>query len=175
MIAAALVTACEAAGIVLSVTTDGGLHLQPTPDAGTVDRLREHKAEILALLRTKTREAGAGMCRLDPDFPEVVPDPEAEAAALADGWTRRRDGRWEFPAGWSSLYPRTPEGDDIDWPGIDALRAANEVPLPDDRQPGPGLRPLTEEEKRQIRTAGAPLPPGVSYGRTPTGQWRRLT
>lgn len=35
-------------------------------------------------------------------------------------------------------------------------------------------RPLTEDEKRQIRTTGMPMPKGVSFGQTATGQWRRL-
>lgn len=75
----------------------------------------------------------------------------------------------------SLLRNCTPEGDYIDFAAIEALRSLHAVPLPDDSQSRPGLRPLTEVEKRQIRTGGAPLPAGVSYGRTATGQWRRLT
>lgn len=68
-----------------------------------------------------------------------------------------------------------PEGDFIDFDAIDVLREANKVVLPADEENRAGLRPLTEDEKRQIRTGRAPLPAGVTYGQTPTGQWRRLT
>lgn len=71
---------------------------------------------------------------------------EIEAEALRDGWTRDAGG-WHFPASWPRSLP----------------------------QPEATLPPLTAEQRAQVGTSGAPMPPGVSYGQTATGQWRRLT
>lgn len=119
-------------------------------------------AEIVAVLRGSGIEVSVterGTLRLVPSPPPRLLD----AARAAKAEILRL------------LERKTPEGFEIDYFAIDALRTRHAIPLPDDSAPRPGLRPLTEEEKRQVRTGGVPLPAGVSYGRTATGQWRRLT
>lgn len=164
MNAVEVLATCQAAGVSVEATERGTLRCHGTValPPGLLSLIRSHKTAILrfieeqpprvSLLGMKANPAEPQATRRtpvpDPDFPQVTPDPAAEAAALAAGWTQRDDGRWRFPEAWQQIPALTPD---------------------------PSPRPLTNAEKAQIRRGRAPLPPGVAYGQTPTGQWRRLS
>lgn len=144
-----VLTACRAAGVVLRPTGRGTLRYQPTPPSPLLEALRANKAAVLSILTANpVPESAASPCRHDPAFPDVEPDPAAEAAALREGWVRHPDGRWDFPASWARVQPPTTASD---------------------------LRPLTAAELEQFRRPGVPMPAGVSFGEDADRRWRRLS
>jgi hypothetical protein len=167
MTATEVIAAAESVGIALSVTPDGFLYLEPPPEAAMLDQLRLHKAAIISLLRGERGDAGRAVTvqaftadeprsaerasRHNPDLRDVEPDDVVEAAALRGGWVRHPGGGWDFPAAWTSECTSTRV------------------------EPSSSLRPLTAEERRQIHTTGAPLPPGVSFCEIGSGVWKRRT
>lgn len=124
----------------VKVTLDGDeIFVEPAPRPELRAELRARKTEIRVLLETRRS-------RPDPDFRDVVPDPQAEAEALRWGWVQCEGNRWRFPPAWTAQH--------------------------EPRQ-GP-VRPLTDRQTEQVRTKGAPLPESVAYGQDDAGLWRRV-
>jgi len=103
--AAQVVVACQRDGVMLSVSPQGKLRYRPAPTSQLLAQLRACKADVLALLKARTAHRQIP----DPDFPHLTPDPAAEVAALAAGWTQSPDGRWRFPEAWQCLPTPTPD------------------------------------------------------------------
>ena len=113
---AALLADCEAHGVRLLPTGDGGLTIDAVEDALTpdlVDRLRAHKDELLATMRPIPDAAPAlPRCDSDPAAPPAEPvcrcgSPRYRDTPIHTGQSARRDcagcGRFlDFPVWYGS-------------------------------------------------------------------------